>query len=1030
MKTMIRYFIFHPLVANLTLIFFFLAGLMAVFSMKQEAFPRVNLRQVRVLTIFPGANPVDVEKRVTIPIEEKLREVEGLDSVRSISRNSESDINIKIDLEHPDPDQVVNDIRRAIDSVTDLPPQVRDRPIVTEQKSSNFPVLEIAVTGNLKEQELQTAARFLDDELRKVPGVSRVDVFGKRKEEWRIMVNPTLNSRYVVNFLDIFESINKRIISIPAGSFLAPQTRDIRVTGEIESIEELRDLPIRSNDIGKSIVLNQIAEFQETYERPRAFAFSLGKDAVTLQIIKKDAADIIETVDAVQLKLKELRPQFPPELVIQNLNDEGLRAKKRIDVVITNSLQGLMLVVLVLIVFFSFRDAMISSLSLPLTLLGTVIAFPLFDISFNLISMLGIIIALGMLVDNSIIISENIFKYKMKGLDPKEAAAAGTTELITPIFGSYLTTVAAFLPLALMSGIMGKFVWQIPFMVIVALTVSLFESFFLLPGRYSNFSRPISQKKKKGKWRTSFRTGVEILFEKTRNAFVQLIEKVVMKPVLALVAIFSILVLAVVTLGFMNFNLFPKEGIDYVLIRVEYPSSYSAQETARKLAELEPILQKIPSSEMQSMILKVGIQQTDPTDPLTRVGENLGMAQIILVPETERKRTARQIFDELEPEIKAIPDATTVLVDEIVNGPPIGAAVTVAIEGRDYKVLQEIAEQMKKMLREQPGVININDDYNFGREEIQIRVKDSASAITGIDTNTVATYVRTALEGLEAANLRKGKDEIKIVILNQDKYRDDPSDLDSIQIANRYGLLTPITAVTDRIIYQGVEAFFHNDFEKAITVTADVKETVTNSLTVNQKILDEFGKIGEKYPGYNIKFRGEQEETNKSVVSLGKATILAFFAIYAILAIIFNSALKPLLILACIPLGFVGVVIGFLTSGKTLSFLAMVGIIGLAGVIVNASIILVDTIQEYEKKGIPYFQCLVQAATDRFRPILVTTFTTMAGMIPSAYGIGGSDPILIPMTLSLAWGLGFGSFGSLFFIPAVFSLYGKLTGKE
>lgn len=213
---MVRYFIYNPLVANLTLIFFFLAGMIGLFSMKQEAFPRVNLRQVRVLTVFPGANPVDVEKKVTMPIEEKLREVEGLNSVRSISRNSESDFNIKIDLEHPDPDQVVNDIRRAIDSVTDLPPQVRDRTVVTEQKSSNFPILEIAISGELSERELQTTARFLDDELRKVPGVSRVDVFGKRKEEWRVMVNPNSLSRYVVTFWDIFEAINKRLVSIPA----------------------------------------------------------------------------------------------------------------------------------------------------------------------------------------------------------------------------------------------------------------------------------------------------------------------------------------------------------------------------------------------------------------------------------------------------------------------------------------------------------------------------------------------------------------------------------------------------------------------------------------------------------------------------------------------------------------------------------------------------------------------------------------------------------------------------------------------
>lgn len=1030
MKHAIRYFVYNPLVSNLLLLFLILVGALSIFSMKQEAFPRVNLRQVKILTVFPGASPIDVEKKITIPIEEKLREVEGLDSVRSISRNSESDISIKIDLEHPNPDQVVNDIRRSIDRVTNLPTQVRDRPVVTELKSSSFPVIEIALTGKLTEQELQNTARFLDDELRKVPGVSRVDLFGKRKEEWRILVNPILKSKYVINFLDIFDSINKRIVSIPGGSFLSALTSDIRITGEVDTIQELKTIPIRSNESGRSVLLSQVAELKETYERPRAFAYSNGENAITLQIIKKDSGDIIETVQSVKKRIKELHPQFPPNLQIIDLNDEGLRASKRLDVVINNSIQGLVLVLFTLIVFFSFRDALITSLSLPLTLLGTITAFPLFDISFNLISMLGIIISLGMLVDNSIIISENIFKHKQAGLATKEAATLGASELFIPILGSYLTTVAAFLPLAFMSGIMGRFIWQIPFMVIVALTISLFESYFLLPGRYANFSKQIDQTSKKSKLRTAFRDKLEYSFEKVKILFYKFIKKVVINPIKTLIVIFSLLAGSVLILTVMNFNLFPKEGIDYILIRADFAPNYSAQETARKMRYLEPIINKIPKEEIQSSILKIGIQQTDPTDPLTRIGENIGMMQIILHPETERKRTAQEIFDSLESEIKAMPDANSVFVDLVVNGPPVGAAVTVAIEGKDYKTIQIIAEELKDLLRKTEGVININDDYNLGKEEIQIRVKDGTSSLTGIDTTTVANYVRTAIEGVEASNIRKGKDEIKIVLLNQDRFRDETSDLDNINIVNRYGLLTPIRAVTDRSVYQGIEAYFHNDFEKAITVTADIRQEITNASEVNGKIEDAFKDVGIRYPGYAIKFRGEQEDTNKSMVSLMKATVLALFGIYAILAIIFNSALKPLVILACIPLGFVGVVIGFITAGKTLSFLAMVGIIGLAGVIVNASIVLVDTIQEYEKKNIPFYECLVLASTDRFRPILVTTFTTMAGMIPTAYAIGGSDPILIPMTLSLAWGLGFGSFGSLVFIPAIFSLYGRITGKK
>ncbi|TGK51241.1 efflux RND transporter permease subunit [Leptospira bouyouniensis] len=1027
MRKVIHFFVYKPLVANLVFIFLFLAGIISVLSMKREAFPRVNFRQVRVLTVYPGASPVDVEKKVTIPIEEKLREVEGLDSVRSISRNSESDISIKIDLEHNNPDGVVNDIRRAVDRVTNLPTQVKDRPIVTEQKSSNFPVLEIAIHGAMDEMELQEMGRFIEDEMRKVSGVSRVDAFGKRKEEWRIRVDPDLKKRYTIGFADIINAISKRNISVPAGSFLRPITQDIRVTGEINEINDIKNIPIRSNETGNTILLSQVANVKDTYERPRVLAVVNGEPAYVLQIIKKDSADIIRTVEAVQGRIEELKKQIPANIQFTELNNEGARALKRLDVVITNSLQGLFLVVVVLILFFSFKDSLLTSISLPLTLFAATIAFPIFDVSFNLVSMLGIIISLGMLVDNSIIISENIYKYRSKNYDSREAAVLGASELFVPIIGSYLTTVAAFLPMAFMSGIMGKFIWQIPFMVIVALTLSLFESFLLLPVRYAQFTS--NEPKKRSKHRERFRSVLENGFESLKTKFTNFITKVVARPFLALGCILIVFLSSCGLVGLMNFNLFPKEGIDYVLVRAEFPPDFSAQETAKQLQYFQPILNKIPKSEVQSVILKIGIQQTDPTDPLTRIGEQLGMAQIILVPETERKRTAQEIFGELEPDLKKLPNAISVMVDLVVNGPPIGAAVTVAIEGRDYKTLKQISNEMQDFLRKQEGVININDDYKPGREEIQIRVKDTASAITGIDTEITAYYVRTAMEGLEASNLRKGKDEVRIIIQNDDRFRDGIEDLDSIRISNKFGLLTPITAVTTKTTVQGIEALYHNDYEKAITVLADVNEAITSSSIVNGKIVDEFGNIGKKYPGYKIKFRGEQEETAKSMVSLLVAGVLAFFGIFAILAIIFNSIKKPVLILLSIPLGFVGVVFGFLISGKALSFLAMIGIIGLAGVIVNASIVLVDTIEEFQSRGEGLLESLITASSERFRPILVTTMTTMAGMIPTAYAIGGSDPLLIPMTLSLAWGLGFGTFGSLIFIPASFSAYYKLKKR-
>ena len=1017
MKTIISYFVYRPLIANLVIIFLFLAGGLSLLFIKREAFPNVNLYQVRISTIFPGASPGDVEQKITIPIEEKLREVSGFDKVRSISRNSESEINVTVDIDHKDPDKVVADIRRAVDQVTDLPPQVRDKPLVIEQKSSDFPVMEISVYGGKDEIELQTNAKLIQDELRKVEGVARVDAFAKRKKEWHVLVNPSLKQKYSVGFSDIITSIMERNVSIPGGSINAEYTKDIRVSGEFTEITDLNKLPVRANESGNQIFISQIARLKDTYEKERTLARTNGYDAVNLLIIKKEQSDIIRTVNKLEEKIPNLKKQIPESIQILELNNEGTKTVNRLNVVTSNSFQGLILIFIVLFIFFSFRDSVLTSLSLPLSLLGSLLFMPILDISFNLISMLGIIISLGMLVDNSIVISENIYTYKLKGMSSNEAAIQGTSELVVPIVGSYLTTVAAFIPMLSMSGIMGKFIYQIPLMVIITLTMSLFESFFLLPVRIAKYGKDKSKVKETFFGR--LRGKLDVFFVNLIAKFESFTRILIRRRYVTLFVLFLIFVGSIFILTLMKFNLFPKEGVEQVIIKAEFPPYFTARETLARMQYVEPILNRIPKSEIIGYTVKIGVQQTDP---LARVGEHLGMVHLYFIPENERKRTTSEILAELEDEIKKIPNAETVFVEELINGPPIGAAVTVAVEGKDYKTLKVISKEVQDFLASMQGVKNIADDYKKGREEIIIALDSAKSAATGISVATTANFVRSAFEGNEASRFRIGKEEVRIKVLNDDQYRMSQNDINRVNIINRYGLLTPISSIVNIRSEQGIEALLHFDFEKAITITANVDEKVTTSGIVNGKMIDKFKDIESKYPGYSMKFRGEEADTNKSMASLASAGIVAMFGIFAILALIFNNTLKPIFIIMSIPLGLIGVIFGFLISNKSLSFLAMIGIIGLAGVIVNTSIVLVDFIDELQKKGMDKYEALVKAASGRFRPIILTTFTTMAGLIPTAYSIGGSDPVLIPMTLALAWGLGFGTIGALIFIPTIFSI--------
>ncbi|MCB1327688.1 MAG: efflux RND transporter permease subunit [Leptospiraceae bacterium] len=998
-----------------------LGSALSLLSLLRENFPRIDFQQAKITTIFPGASAVDVEQRVTIPIEEELREIEGLKRVRSVSRQSVSEINVQVDLNESDPDEVLQEVRRALDRVTDLPVEVTEQPLFEELKSGSFPVMEVSLYGAASEIELSEQARFFENQLEKLPGVARVDVFGERDREWHILVRPEQLSRYRISLMDVNAALSGRNVNVPGGVLEAQSALNIRTSGQFTEIDELGALPVQSNETGSMIRLREIARFQDTYERPQFMARTNGENAINLLILKKERADVLELVDTVRERLTELDEQSDVQVSI--VEDLSRQTRRQLNVVTNNAAIGLVLVVAILLFFLSTRMAIITSLSLPLVLGATLIIFPIKDISFNMVSMMGMIIALGMLVDNSIVIAENVYRYREDGLSPVDAAVKGSAELVVPILGSFLTTAAAFLPMMFMSGLMGKFVWQIPFVVITVLTASLFESFFLLPARIAHYGgrlkRPAEQ--------SQLRRSISGALDRLTLRFGALVERVVQRPFLTLAILSVILFVALARFATMSFVLFPKEEVEEFLIKLEFAPALRVTQTMNRAAVVEQMIRDLPSDELVSYSMKGGIQQRDANDPLQRVGEHLAMVRVFLTPEVERSRTAEAIIADLEPRIReSLPDLTHLEIEELVPSPPIGAAITVAVEGPEYDVLRQISQEIQDLLHETAGIKNISDDYKFGREELIVRLQQERAALVGVRTDQVSALVRTAFEGSEVSTMRRGLQEITLRVLYDDAYRARADSIGNIAVPNRVGLQTPLREIstTERVV--APESLSHYNYERAVVVTADVEEDVITSNDANALIFEKFGDIGIRYPGYNIALRGEQEDTNESMASLGRAGILAMFAIFAILAVIFSDVRKPLLILATIPLGLVGIAFGFTISNKAMSFLAMIGTIGLAGVQVNASIMIVTFIQQHQADGGSPYTALVNAAVMRFRPILLTTLTTMGGLFPTAYSLGGSDPMLIPITLALAWGLAFGTLGSLIFTPASFAAYYRL----
>ncbi|AOP35327.1 acriflavin resistance protein [Leptospira tipperaryensis] len=1028
MKSIIESFIKNRLFMYLGMVFIVLSGLVSLLGLRRDAFPNVDMKQMVISTKFPGASPADVELRVTYPIEQRLKEIDGIDEIRSFSRNSVSDIDVRVSLEEKDPEKVLNEIRRAVDNaMSEFPPQVTEKPKMTERKSGSFPIIEFSISGGKDEIELHTTAEFIELELEKIPGVARVDVFGKRDREWQILVNANKLKQYSLDLSDIVNTIRNRNINLPAGSVDSENSFDLRIDGEFKDPSEIGKIPTRTNEIFSTVKLGDLARVEDTFEYPRFLAIANGRQGLVLSVIKKERADAIEVAETVHKRLNALSSSYPSGMKTFVLNDEAKRTKNRLSVVSSNALIGFIIVFGILFLFLDFRTATLTSLSLPLSMLMTFAVLPFFDVSFNMISMMGLIISLGMLVDNSIVISENIYTYLDQKNDSHTASLRGTVEMIVPIFGSYLTTVTAFLPMLFMTGIMGKFIWEIPLVVIVALTASLIESFLFLPARIAAFAKTPEQLKVKSK----FRQKMDSLFVSLETSFSNLVSFNIKHKKASFAVIILLVFGSCGAMSQMDFILFPKEDIEIIMIKAEFPPTSRIFQTREKMKYMEGIVQKIPKGELVSYSTKIGVQQTDPDDPLSRFGENLAVILIYLTPEAKRERKASEILRSIEPELRKTPGISDLFLEEFGNAPPIGAPITISIQGRDYETLKKISNELQAFLKSIPGVFSVRDDYRFGRKQMYIQLDEGLESFTGVSTLSAANALRAAYDGERAGSIRKGRTKIYIRVVYDRDFRKNPNEIKSIPLRNKAGNITYLAKISRMDLIESPELLAHKDFERAITINGDVKLDEITAHDANQKVANEFKPLIEKqYPGISISFGGEEKDTQRSMASLGKAGIIAIFGIFGILALTIRSFWKPILILSTIPLGIIGIVIGFPLSGKSISFLAMIGIIGLAGVLVNASIVLVDCIDSIKKGSKASMdEILIEASQRRFRPILLTTLTTVAGLLPTAYSLGGSDPVLIPMTLALGWGLGFGTLGSLLYVPVTLSVFHELGSK-
>ena len=1009
MKSFFKFFAERHKLATLVTIMTVMLGISTLMGIKRDIYPHVDFGMMSIITRYPGASPEDVELNVTNKIEEELKSLTGIDKYTSISVENVSAIIVTIDIDASDQDDIKTKIREAVGRVTDLPPEVTESPRVTELSTSLMDVIEVGLSGDVPYRQLREQARLLEKKIKNIPGVSKVDKFGYRAREVKVEVSPEAVRNYQVPLREIIAAIRGRNIRGTTGSFESYTSEKNLVTlAQFQDPLDVGNVIVRSTFDGPAIKVNDLAVVQDDFEDERVTSRLNGKKAISFLVFISETADAIRTCDAVKELVAKERETLPEEIEILHINDESRYVRDSFDVVLSNGWIGLFLVLILLTIFLSFRTAFWVALGIPVALLGTIFLLPVFGMYLDTITLSGMLLVIGIIVDDAIIIAENITRRRENGDAPLDAAVNGIREVFRPVVTTILTTFLVFAPMFFMPGLFGKYVLSIPLAISLALFISLGEVTIALPAHLVPGLR-----------RQSLKSAYHGWFHTVRNHYRRIMTRV-LRFRYVIVPLFAIAL--AVSLWYagkhIKFMLFPSDQADSFYMLVELPTGSSLKATSDKLREIESIIADMPEEELASFNTRIGANYSEIL--VMAESENCAALRVRLTPYSERSRNANQIIEDLRQQIGRIEGVEDILFGIESGGPPVGKPVSIRIVGSDDALREGLADSIQAYLATMPGVKDIGRDDKPGKDQVEMQIDYNRLSRLGLTVADVAQNVRIAYDGEVVTSVRYGDEEVDFRIMMQERARSRLDYLRELTIPNRQGRLIPLKDVAKLVTHPGPSDYRHYNGERTVTIEADVDVDVVTSLEVTESVLEHFD-VDRDWPGMQIGIGGEAFETEKSVDSLFMTFIIAIVAIYFLLVILFNSFSQPFLVMVAIPFGVTGVILAFGIHGEPFSFMAIMGIIGLSGVVVNDSLVMVSHINDLkrQRKGASISAIVAEGTANRLRAVILTTLTTVAALLPLAYGIGGTAAFMAPMALSLGWGLVFATPLTLVLLPCL-----------
>ncbi|MDH5324266.1 MAG: efflux RND transporter permease subunit [Gammaproteobacteria bacterium] len=1025
----IQFLVRRALVVNLVSIFLLGLGLYAMFAINREAFPNVSLDRIQVEAIYPGASPKEVEQLVVTPIEQQLRLLGGIDKMISMSFPGSGRITLELDPDAGNRDRIANEVTLAVNKAR-LPADLPNDPVVTEVDGSVFPIMRLAISAPLGDLELKRLGDKIKDDLLTVPGVAQVMVLGDRKAEIRVVVKPERMAQERISTGEIERALRGWNLNVPGGDIDTKEGQAVvRVVGEFRSAKDAEKLVLRANERGDLLRLGDVADVQETLVEPQTLHGVGGKPGFSLMVLKKSDADIINTVNSVRDYILTVPDRYG-DVSVTPFQDFSRFARMRLGVLTNNGIVGLVLVFVSLLLFLRISVALTTTLGLPIIFLSGLFILYASGVTLNMISMMGFIMVLGMLVDDAIIVGENITYHMEQGMHPEDAAVRGAVDLLGPVTTTILTTVAAFIPMMFMSGLIGKFIIAIPIVVITLLLLSWLQSFLILPSHVAFVTNPDKHPPERA-WLLAL-----------DRMYTWVLTKAVAHRWITVFLSFACLVAALMLAKTLPFQLFPPAGVEEYVVRVTAPPGTSLQKMHSYLRQIDAdIKANIDHTFLEATVIKSGDVSIDQGDPLTMRGSRYGQLRAIYTPAIGRPdHDALLEMHRLAKVIIAKYPKLEINFTEIRPGPPLGRALEAEISSYDNKASEAAAQRLMDFLQTIPGVAGIDSGLKRGDNELHVSLNRKLATYAGIDLATASRHIRAASGGLVVSTVRHGTEELDVTIRYPDGKVDQLGQLKRILIPNNRDGLVPLYKIARFEQKPGFTTIRHKEGIRIVNVVADIDSDKITSIELNKKVRTEQAQwLGDLTDKVSVNYGGEEEQNKESLISLVVAFSFALIGIFFILAIQFNNMTYPVIVMLAIPFGAIGIVISFYMHDMfwkpmPLSFMSMLGMVALTGVVVNSALILLVFIQRSVQSGIEPHEAIVLAGRRRLRAVLLTATTTVVGLLPTAYGWGGMDPFVSPMALALSWGLVFATAVTLVSIPAVlaagYDIKHMFTGRK